>query len=194
MTSDPQTISKAARLPADLVDKIDALADYLAELDRSGKPNFSRALVFVLREAEDRGLLEVPKPKKKWMAKNWNELQDEGPLEVRVKRLTAAPGQHCADAKAAIQSACASVTKPCCRCSSHEPLNLVCSGWCRESSGLAVCDPEPSSRLQRGLTRVAARRLQSTGRVVIGRIAQALYTTYVSAGVPHLTRPASRQT
>jgi len=49
-------------------------------------------------------------------ARNWNELQDEGPLEVRVKRLTAAPGQHCADAKAAIQSACASVTKPCCRC------------------------------------------------------------------------------
>ena len=27
------------------------------------------------------------------MAKNWNELQDEGPLEVRVKRLTAAPDQ-----------------------------------------------------------------------------------------------------
>lgn len=63
MTAEPQTISKAARLPADLVEKIDALADYLAEVDRSGKPNFSRALVYVLREAEDRGLLNVPNKK-----------------------------------------------------------------------------------------------------------------------------------
>jgi hypothetical protein len=54
-----------ARLPPDLVDKINEIAELFREKTKADKANYSAALVYVLRDAEEAGLLDLNRIRKK---------------------------------------------------------------------------------------------------------------------------------